>query len=124
MSYVTRGTIISLDSFRGPVFVIETQYVYCEILTEEFRFRLDKEGLLANSGFLPLSNIPRRIIFSFTYTLYIPKGHKEESWKLSKTNTLSYILEHLTRKYFRFPSRNFLVSTKMFSHFLHYNMSQ
>ena len=51
-------TIISLNSIRGPVFVIATLYVYCEIWTEEFRYLLDKEGLRANSGFPSLSYSP------------------------------------------------------------------
>jgi len=38
--------------------VMETQYVYCEIRTEEFRYRLDNKRLRVNSGFPSLSNIP------------------------------------------------------------------
>ena len=51
-------TIISLNSIRGSVFVIAPLYVYCEIRADEFRYRLDKEGLSANSGFPHPSNIP------------------------------------------------------------------
>lgn len=78
-------TIISLNSFTGPVFVMEIQYVYCEIRTEEFWYRLDNEELRANSGFPPLSNIaPLYHIQLYLHAAYT-KGRKMETFQKQRS---------------------------------------